>query len=1210
MMALVALLLAVLAPAAGAKAPGQIGTAWGEFGTGKAQFNNPGMFGVDPVDGSVFAGDVTSGGTRYRVQKLTGAGEFKASVEVPRWFNDKPSEEKILAMHGIAVDHEKGLLYMVEGCRVASGLGTCRVFGGVGFNARRILVFKTEPEGEKLVPAATPAFTLPIGTEELYEPQAIAVDPSNHDVVLLAEDSAAHLVVQRISSSGVLGARYTDTANTLKPSGGNSPASSLAVGPDGTTYTITGGTAPGSKNTRAWQLPPALTSLEAVSGFAAAAEAEGWGRALQAGKSNQLVGGPQLAISPDGSTLYWKEKVIASLTSEPGMILVRGYSLKDKASTALFGGGTKGASCEITTSPAGLATTGERAVVFDFGPEVEEGKKPAYGVKVLTFGPGGSACPPPTAKFQVNKSKAEEVTVTKGDVVAFDGTESEVGEQTLTKFEWNFGDGTVESAVSPKEGEPPVKTISHRYLKAGKYTAKLKLSTLEEGQFPQPAEVIVNVAGGIPTASFTASNTNPAAGEGVKFDAGASVDPTGGECTQKEGCKPTSKLKTYIWNFGDGTGAETAAPTIEHAFKNSEPTALERTVKLIVISQDNVESAVAEKTITVKGVAKEPVLKLKINGSEESEVSAGKGSLVEFDAGESELFGATPTKVAWEFGDGGKAEKTGKPAPLAITHRYLTAGDFTVRVKVAFEGSAKEPQLERTVHSAAGKPTASFTASTTSPAAAETVEFDASKSFDPTGGTCTQEAGCPGSNVLQAYHWDFGDGNTEETSTATASHQFENSGGSALKRTVSLTVTSFDGVTSDPSQQAIEVKPGSAPFCTGSNILGVGSELQRTAQSEVWGPGFESGTCSGGPKVSYVPGGSLFGLGLWNADGKRGAIETNTQFVGTDAAPDSKEIGNVTGVTGGAHLLAIPVAQTSITIVANPPAGCTVDEITNQDLDQVFRGNHAKWSRIASAEGSCESPVTRVVRGDASPITTQFKNYLYLINGNPLACTTGGTEGKATWQELEPIGEAGAPSTTWPKACEEQKFISPVVTPEGKGDRAVVDKVNATDGSIGYATTPEVKAHEVPGTTVSVQLQNNGWKKLAEATFAPPATGSEANCSDSYYIVPPEGRRMPAGSGLDVDWSQVFGGRPGSGGVGYSLCMLTYGLAFHGYQAAGFTFKNYKTVHDYMREYVVADAGQKALTALGGYYSSLPSSGLANKDVLGAARYAAGKITW
>ncbi len=1204
--AICALLLAAFASDAAAKAPGQIGKGWGEFGTGKAQFSNPSLFGVDPVDGSIFAGDVTGGGNRYRIQKLSGEGEFRASVEVPRWLNDKPAEEKILAMHGIAVDHELGLVYVVEGCRVALESGTCKVFGGVGFNARRILVFKTAPEGESLVPAATPSFTLPTGAQELYEPQAITVDPSNHDILLLAENGAAHLVVQRISSAGVLGARFTDTTNVLKPGGGNAPASSLAVGPDGTAYTITGGTAPGSSNTRAYQLPPSLASLEAVPGFTAAAATEGWARSLQAAKSNQLTGGPQLAISPDGGTLYWKEKVIASLTSEPGIMLVRGYSLKDKASVSLFGGEKGG--CEITTSRAGLATTGERVVVFDFGPEVEEGKKPAYGVKVLTFGPGGSACPLPTAKFTANK-KAEEVTVTKGDLVEFDATETEASEQAITKFEWNFGDGTIESALSPKEGEAPVKTISHRYLKAGKYIAKLKMSTLEEGQIPQAAEMIVNVVGGKPTASFTASTASPKAGEAVKFDASASSDPTGGECTQKEGCKASTKLKNYHWDFGDGTVTDTAEATVEHAFSNSGSTDLNRTVKLVVTSVDNVDSVASEKTITVKGAAKEPVLKLQINGSEESEVSAGKGSLVEFDAGKSELFGATPTKVSWEFGDGSKAEKTGKPAPLTISHRYLSAGNFTVRVVASFEGTAKEQALERVVNSAAGTPTASFTAFPTNPASEETVEFDAGKSFDPTGGACTQEAGCPGSNALQTYHWDFGDGNSKDTSTAAVIHQFQNSTSSVLKRTVSLTVTSFDGVTSAPSQQTIEVKVGSAPFCTGGDIIGVGTATQLTAQAEIWGPGFQSGTCSGGPKVSYGPSGNFLGLRLWNADGKQGSIETNTSFVGTDVAPNGGEIGNITGVTAGAHLLTIPVAQTSITVVANPPAGCTVEEITNQDLDQVFRGNHAKWSKIGSAEGECNSPITRVVNAEASHVTTQFKHYLYLINGNPLACTTGGTEGKATWQELEAIS---GPSTTWPQACGEQPSIGPVVAvaPKATGESVLVNKVNETDGSISFATTAAVKAHEVPGTTVSLALQNNGWKKLSEATFAPPSVGAEANCGDAYYLVPPDGQRVAGASGLDVDWSQVFGGRPGSGGSGYSLCMLTYDLAFHGYTAAGFSFKDYKTVHDYLREHVVAAAGQSELTAAGGYYAALPSSGLAKKDVLAAARFAAGKITW
>jgi hypothetical protein len=494
------LALVVAAPAGAAF--GQIGSGWGEFGTGKAQFNNPGLFGVDPVDGSVFAGDITADSSHYRIQMLSSGGEFKASVEVPRWLNDKPAEEKILGMHGIAVDHEKGLLYMVEGCRVALESGNCRVFGGVGFNARRILVYKTAPEGEKLVPASTPAFTLPIGAEELYEPQAIAVDPSSHDVVLLAENGASHLVVQRISSSGVLGARYTDTANALKP--GNRPAAAIAVGPDGTTYTMTGGIEPGSANTRAWRLPSSLASLEAVPGFATAAEAEAWPKALLAGRANQLIGGPQLAISPDGETLYWKEKVTASSTTEAGNILVRGYSLKGNETEILFGGGE--GTCEITTSAAGLATVGEHVAIFDFGPEVEEGKTPSYGVKVLTFGPGGSGCPVAEPRLKINGSEAVEVTVAKGETAQLDASGSKFPEGAVAhKVVWKFGDGQEKTVEGEGETGPATLTTSHEYASSGDFTLSMKITLVNSTVgSPPPVERTIHVLGAKPNFSLKA----------------------------------------------------------------------------------------------------------------------------------------------------------------------------------------------------------------------------------------------------------------------------------------------------------------------------------------------------------------------------------------------------------------------------------------------------------------------------------------------------------------------------------------------------------------------------------------------------------------------------------------------------------------------------------------------------------------------------------
>ncbi len=112
--------------------------------------------------------------------------------------------------------------------------------------------------------------------------------------------------MQRIGSAGAIGARFVDTGNELRPVG--KEAASIAVGPDGTHLHAHGRPQrPGLQSTRAWQLPKDLSHVEKIPGFAEAAESEGWATGLLTPKPSPLVGGPQLAVSPDGGTLYWKE---------------------------------------------------------------------------------------------------------------------------------------------------------------------------------------------------------------------------------------------------------------------------------------------------------------------------------------------------------------------------------------------------------------------------------------------------------------------------------------------------------------------------------------------------------------------------------------------------------------------------------------------------------------------------------------------------------------------------------------------------------------------------------------------------------------------------------------------------------------------------------------------------------------------------------------
>lgn len=83
--------------------------------------------------------------------------------------------------------------------------------------------------------------------------------------------------------------------------------------------------------------------------------------------------------------------------------------------------------------------------------------------------------------------------------------------------------------------------------------------------------------------------------------------------------------------------------------------------------------------------------------------------------------------------------------------------------------------------------TATFAVDTENPTANESVTFNASESF--------------GATEIQTYSWDFGDGNTVETSDPTVTHTYESSG----DYNVSLTIEDADGTT-DTTTQNVSVQ--------------------------------------------------------------------------------------------------------------------------------------------------------------------------------------------------------------------------------------------------------------------------------------------------------------------------------------------------------------------------------------------------------------------
>jgi List-Bact-rpt repeat protein/PKD domain-containing protein len=532
------LMLAAVGTSAHAATSGELGEAWGKAGTGTGQFFKPGTFGVDPQTGDVYAGDMNSSGSVYRIQKFTKTGELKAAVEFSR---KEEVTGKLIRLVGIAVDPVRERFYVLEACRVGEGSSNCSLAVG-NFVAYRLKAFKTTPNAGKLELAST--FTLPLGEKELYNPTSIAVDPASGDVVILGEDEGTvvpvpeeeektevvhHTVLERVSSAGVVGTRFIDESNLLRQAGllaGS--AMSLAVGPDGTIYTLTGGKSPGTpgaKSTRAWELPAAMIELKAVPGFAEAAEIEEWPLPEENGNGTGFYAGPGIAISPDGSTLYWKEKFGGTETVPEGA-LVRAYSLTEDRTRALYGGGTS--RCSIRTPGAGIGATGEggseELLVFDYGPEQAS---PPYGAKVMRFGQGGTGCPVSVARFTVNGRDEDGVVVEKGDTVSFDASGSELANKALAaELIWTFGDGQKQIVkCEEEETEECVKssamTASHEYAVAGVFTVKLEIK-LDEPVFGNPQPVQHTLIVKAPAAALSVFKTGTGSGIVTSSPAGIS----------------------------------------------------------------------------------------------------------------------------------------------------------------------------------------------------------------------------------------------------------------------------------------------------------------------------------------------------------------------------------------------------------------------------------------------------------------------------------------------------------------------------------------------------------------------------------------------------------------------------------------------------------------------------------------------------------------
>ncbi len=263
----------------------------------------------------------------------------------------------------------------------------------------------------------------------------------------------------------------------------------------------------------------------------------------------------------------------------------------------------------------------------------------------------------------------------------------------------------------------------------------------------------------------------------------------------------------YTWNFGDG---ETAyGKSVEHAFSRGG----EYTVTLTVYEADGeANTTTADVIIQVDDIEPTPVIDANMTTVDENQA-------IEFNASASSdyVFGTTEGIVLsyhWDFGD--DATSTQK----VVEHTYDTWGTYTVTLNVTdavgnyavdtititvVDITPPVPKFNWTV----GNETKEDTGGTISLKEGDTVEFDATPSYDPDG-FHEDEKG-----EIRSYQWALKDGDTTLSSSTTAilTYTFDTPGTYTLELNVTDAVGNYKEIS-----RLVEVKYGPRPRLEVNNL--------------------------------------------------------------------------------------------------------------------------------------------------------------------------------------------------------------------------------------------------------------------------------------------------------------------------------------------------------------------------------------------------------
>lgn len=136
-----------------------------------------------------------------------------------------------------------------------------------------------------------------------------------------------------------------------------------------------------------------------------------------------------------------------------------------------------------------------------------------------------------------------------GESVIFDGSSSTPNGGTITKYDWDFGDGE----------NRPGQILTHAYSSQGTYNVTLNV-TDSEGLWDTEQKQILVVQPYGPEAEFTAFRPCSSLPEYVEFN--ASISSPGWNGTHE------MPITEYCWDFGDGDKTTTSTPIVCHNFSS------------------------------------------------------------------------------------------------------------------------------------------------------------------------------------------------------------------------------------------------------------------------------------------------------------------------------------------------------------------------------------------------------------------------------------------------------------------------------------------------------------------------------------------------------------------------------------------------------------------------------------------------------------------